>query len=100
MGLIVTNAEYLDEPPLGAALTAYDQAHLKLYLRLLDAEADEIRQHLLACEPCLDRYDVEEALRLLIRRCCSGQSAPEGLRLRIRTTITRTVIVRDSQAGG
>ena len=40
MGLIVTNAEYLDEPPLGAALTAYDQAHLKLYLRLLDAEAD------------------------------------------------------------
>lgn len=40
VGLIVTNAEYLDEPPLGAALTAYDQAHLKLYLRLLDAEAD------------------------------------------------------------
>jgi hypothetical protein len=40
VGLIVTNAEYLDEPPLGAALTAYDQAHLKLYLRLLDAEAE------------------------------------------------------------
>lgn len=62
---------------------------------LTEAEADEIREHLLACEPCLDRYDVEQALRVLIRRCCSGQAAPESLRLRIRTTITRTVIVRD-----
>ncbi|MCW5951639.1 MAG: mycothiol system anti-sigma-R factor [Propionibacteriaceae bacterium] len=62
---------------------------------LTEAEADEIREHLLACEPCLDRYDVEQALRMLIRRCCSGQSAPESLRLRIRTTITRTVIVSD-----
>ncbi len=62
---------------------------------LTEAEADEIREHLLACEPCLDRYDVEQALRLLIRRGCSGQAAPESLRLRIRTTITRTVIVSD-----
>ncbi|MCG2839495.1 DUF2285 domain-containing protein [Sandaracinobacter sp. RS1-74] len=36
----MTKEEYLDEPPASAALTAYDQAHLKLYLRLLDAEAD------------------------------------------------------------
>ncbi|MGC4153849.1 MAG: mycothiol system anti-sigma-R factor [Propionicimonas sp.] len=62
---------------------------------LTEAEADEIREHLLACEPCLDRYDVEQALRMLIRRCCSGQAAPESLRLRIRTTITRTVIISD-----
>lgn len=62
---------------------------------LTEAEAEEIRQHLLACEPCLDRYDVEQALRMLIRRCCSGASAPDSLRLRIRTTITKTVIVRD-----
>ena len=62
---------------------------------LTEAEADEIREHLLACEPCLDRYDVEQALRLLIRRCCSGQSAPDTLRMRIRTTITRTVIISD-----
>lgn len=40
MGFIVTKEEYLDEPPVSPALTAYDQAHLKLYLRLLDAEAD------------------------------------------------------------
>lgn len=36
----MTKEDFLDQPPDGAALTAYDQAHLKLYLRLLDADAD------------------------------------------------------------
>lgn len=35
----MTKSEFLDEPPSGAALTAYDQSHAKLYLRLLDADA-------------------------------------------------------------
>jgi hypothetical protein len=38
-GDVLTTSEYLDEPPSGAALTAYDQANVKLYLRLLDADA-------------------------------------------------------------
>ncbi|MBG6118651.1 DUF2285 domain-containing protein [Sphingobium sp. AEW013] len=36
----MTKEDFLDQPPDGAALTAYDQAHLTLYLRLLDADAD------------------------------------------------------------
>jgi hypothetical protein len=32
--------DFLDEPPLNAAVTPYDYAHMKLYLRLLDAERD------------------------------------------------------------
>lgn len=63
---------------------------------LTSAEADEIREHLLACEPCLDHYQVEDALRLLIRRCCSAEKAPETLRMRVRATYTRTVIVTDT----
>jgi hypothetical protein len=35
----VTKVDFLDQPPAGAALTAYDEAHLKLYIRLLDADA-------------------------------------------------------------
>lgn len=35
----MTNAEYLDEPPLGAALSPIRRIS-KLYLRLLDAEAE------------------------------------------------------------
>lgn len=30
----------LDEPPASAAPTAYDRAHMRIYLRLLDAEMD------------------------------------------------------------
>nr|WP_300150303.1 mycothiol system anti-sigma-R factor [Propionicimonas sp.] len=63
---------------------------------LTDAEADEIRAHLLACEPCLERYQMEDALRLLIRRCCSAEKAPEALRLRVRATWTKTVIITET----
>ena len=59
------------------------------------AEADEIREHLLACEPCLDRFDVENAMRVVIRRCCSGEHAPDTLRLRVRTSFTRTVVITE-----
>lgn len=31
--------DFLDAPPDGDALTDYDRAHVKLYIRLLDAEA-------------------------------------------------------------
>jgi hypothetical protein len=36
----VKHSTFLDEPPAGDALTPYDREHLKIYLRLLDAEAD------------------------------------------------------------
>lgn len=36
----MTIEDFLDQPPGGAALTAYDRSHLKLYLRLLDADAE------------------------------------------------------------
>ncbi len=36
----MTKDDFLDQPPSGAALTAYDHSHLKLYVRLLDAESE------------------------------------------------------------
>ncbi len=36
----MSNKDYLDEPPDIATLTDYDRAHIKLYMRILDAEAD------------------------------------------------------------
>ncbi len=37
-----------DEVPWSDSLTAYDQAHLVVYLRLLDANADGASQHEMA----------------------------------------------------
>jgi anti-sigma factor (TIGR02949 family) len=64
---------------------------------LSEAEADEIRQHLMACEPCLDRYQVEDALRLLIRKCCIEQKAPEGLWMRVRATYSSVTITETTE---
>ncbi len=53
------------------------------------AEADQIREHLMACEPCLDAFQVEDAMRALIRKCCSQERAPQSLRVRVEASFTR-----------
>jgi len=47
------------------------------------ASSDEIRAHLAACEPCLDHYDVEQAVKSLVNRCCGGDKAPSALRTKV-----------------
>ena len=36
----MSDATFLDEPPESSTLTDYDRAHMKLYLRLMDAATD------------------------------------------------------------
>ena len=52
------------------------------------ATGDAIRHHLAACEPCMDQFDVELAVRTLVRRCCGGEVAPSQLRSKIVTQLT------------
>ncbi|ACQ79526.1 anti-sigma factor [Beutenbergia cavernae DSM 12333] len=62
-----------------------------------ELDADRLRTHLEACEPCLEAADLEQRLRNLVRRACHEQ-APDGLRARVRTQLTvmstRVVISR------
>ncbi len=55
---------------------------------LLDNELDTsevvaVRLHLDECSPCLERYDVQRTIKLLVARSCA-ESAPDELRERIR----------------
>lgn len=59
------------------------------------ADADDIRHHLVACEPCLDAYDAETALRQLIKRGCGGEHAPEHLKAKVMAVLERNVTVQD-----
>jgi len=64
----------------------------------LDGEMEQldcakIKQHLEECGPCLRQYDLDEALKALVRRSCACEPAPEQLRARIMTRIT-TVLVQ------
>jgi mycothiol system anti-sigma-R factor len=59
----------------------------------LDGELGEhdvakIRQHLEECRPCLSQYDLDLALKALLRRSCGCEAAPEDLRTRIMVRIT------------
>ena len=51
------------------------------------ADWAQIQHHLDECGPCLQKYDLERTVKLLVRRSCC-ESAPQGLRdkvlLRIR----------------
>jgi len=78
-------------------VTDCDRAISRLYEfldhELASADEDEIRAHLAACEPCLDTFDAETALKKLVKRGCSGEVAPEHLRAKIHAVITSTTIV-------
>ena len=59
------------------------RVHQFLDQELDHASSDEIRAHLVACEPCLDRYDVEQAVKSLVNRSCGGDKAPSALRTKV-----------------
>jgi mycothiol system anti-sigma-R factor len=52
------------------------------------SELDKIRQHLDECGPCLREYDLDDALKALVRRSCGCEQAPADLRDRILVRIT------------
>ncbi|HLM20221.1 MAG TPA: mycothiol system anti-sigma-R factor [Propionibacteriaceae bacterium] len=58
------------------------------------ATSDAIRQHLAMCEPCIDRFDAEQAVKALVHRSCGGEAAPSHLRAKIVTQLT---VIRKKQ---
>jgi mycothiol system anti-sigma-R factor len=54
-------------------------------------DLDRIREHLDECGPCLRQYDLDVALKALVRRSCR-ESAPADLRERIMVKITEVRI--------
>jgi len=55
------------------------------------ASGDAIRAHLVECEPCLEAFDVEQAVKSLVNRRCGGDKAPTQLRAKIvmQMSVTR-----------
>lgn len=75
--------EHLDcEAVLGRMYAFLDQ-------ELPDADSDEIRRHIADCEPCLDQFDVEQAMKQLVHRCFSGETAPDSLIVKVQVSLRR-----------
>ena len=72
-----------DKPTSADCEQMLDRVYQFLDHELDSASSDEIREHLASCEPCLDRYDVEQAVKTLVNRCCGGDKAPTHLRTKV-----------------
>jgi mycothiol system anti-sigma-R factor len=66
-----------------------ERVYVFLDHELDDASGDLIRQHLAACEPCLERFDVELAFKSLVARRCGGDTAPQQLRDKVISRLSQ-----------
>jgi mycothiol system anti-sigma-R factor len=66
-----------------------DRVYEYLDDEMAELDCAKIKQHLDECGPCLRQYDLDLALKALIRRSCACEPAPEQLRARVLTRITQ-----------
>ncbi|MGA4507287.1 zf-HC2 domain-containing protein [Propionibacteriaceae bacterium G1746] len=88
-----------DEPHAhDSCIEALSRIQEFLHGELDEDTADVIREHLQACESCLDTYDVETAITTLIRRAMPTSACPDGLRARVmKMHVTTTVVTTSLQ---
>ncbi|CDP48356.1 anti-sigma factor [Propionibacterium freudenreichii] len=68
-----------------------------LHGELPEANADEIRHHLMICESCMNDFDIEEMISSMVKRCTGTPCASPALRTRITAL---SVEHRRSMSGG
>ena len=76
---------------------ALDKLEEYLDSEIGELDANRLRMHLAECNSCLGEAELEQRLRAVLRRSC-GETAPETLRVRVRTEIT-VMRARTSGAG-
>ena len=75
--------------------------YLERIVYFLDNELDQadcgiVQQHLDECGPCLNKYDLQKTVKLIVARSCN-ESAPRALRERVMLEI-REVQIRISES--
>ena len=55
----------------------------------LDSATEEaVRAHIAICEPCLDQAEVWMAVKTLVKRACTTESAPDALVSRVSLRVS------------
>jgi len=73
-----------------------DQVYSYLDSEVTREDVRKIQHHLDECGPCLRQYDLENALKALVRRSCACEPAPVDLRMKIITRITTIRLTYDT----
>jgi mycothiol system anti-sigma-R factor len=66
-----------------------DRVYEYLDGEMLETDQEKVRQHLDDCDPCLSQFELNTALKALLRRSCVCEPAPQELRARILVRITQ-----------
>jgi anti-sigma factor (TIGR02949 family) len=64
--------------------------HVQEFLdnELDSATEDAVRAHIAICEPCLDQAEVWMAVKTLVKRACTTESAPDTLVTRVSLRVS------------
>ena len=73
-----------------------DQIVYFLDNELDEADCADVQHHLDECAPCLEKYDLQRTVKMLVARSCV-ESAPDELRQRVTMSI-REVQVRITES--
>jgi mycothiol system anti-sigma-R factor len=84
------------EPGVGDCADFLERIVYFLDNELDEADCSAVRLHLDACNPCLEKYDLQRTVKAVVARSCA-EAAPEELRNRVLHRI-REVQVQISEA--
>jgi mycothiol system anti-sigma-R factor len=73
------------------------EVYFYLDLESTDERRDLIRHHLDECSPCLREYGIEQEVKVLVARCCGGDTAPAELKQRLRLKLAELVFEAESR---
>jgi mycothiol system anti-sigma-R factor len=80
-----------DDVPAPDCIDVLDAVYSYVDGELAEDDVASIRAHLEDCGPCLRQYDLEQALKALVRRSCQDR-APDHLRTRILAEIMQAKV--------
>ncbi len=52
-----------------------------------DQDRHKFEEHFGECNPCLEKYGLEQAVKKLVKRCCGHDDVPGDLRSKVLTRI-------------
>jgi mycothiol system anti-sigma-R factor len=85
-----------DEPTSSECADFLERIVYFLDNELDEADCSAVRLHLDACNPCLEKYDLQRTVKAVVARSCS-EAAPDELRQRVLYRI-REVQVRITES--
>lgn len=75
------------EPDPSECKEALETLYYFLDGELTDRRREQIQHHLDECSPCLEAFDFEAELKMIIARHCRDR-VPDGLRMRVVMALT------------